>query len=367
VYERIDDAGSDGIWSRTLKARLRMHESVLKQSIKRLEARGYIRDMKSVENPNKKMYIKASLRPSDKATGGPWYTDSKLDEAFIDMLQEVIYVFVRNHSSYKSTHGGGSSGGGGGGGGGGASSSSLKQPKKGILKGGENHRPAAASAASRKRPADDADHAHQQRRSKVPRKEVLLPLRSGYRENPTVREIATWIEGTDIVKETILGHADIQQLVDVLVNDKLLEPVRRVDPLGGGYELQCGYRVSDLARLDLEAVAARLRRQEEEAARQRARELADSDGASDSGGEGGGGGGGGQLAGRGGAGNKTLSKPPPSAFFMGPPPMRNGQIDAPCGHCPKFNLCEMGGPVSPTNCVYYTHWAELEDMPELEG
>lgn len=108
VYELIDDAGADGIWARILKHRLNMHDSVLKQCIKYLETKGYIRHMKSVENIGKKMYIKATLRPSDRATGGPWYTDSTLDEAFIDQLLRVVFETIRNRSSYLSRHGGGS-------------------------------------------------------------------------------------------------------------------------------------------------------------------------------------------------------------------------------------------------------------------
>ena len=79
VYSVIDEAGADGIWNRTIKNKLNMHEAVVKNCIKYLETKGYIASMKNVEHPNKKMYIKANLRPSDRATGGPWFTDGELD------------------------------------------------------------------------------------------------------------------------------------------------------------------------------------------------------------------------------------------------------------------------------------------------
>jgi len=37
----------------------------------------------------------------------------------------------------------------------------------------------------------------------------------------------------------------------------------------------------------------------------------------------------------------------------------NGVSDAPCGRCPVFNLCEVGGPVNPENCVYFDEWLKF--------
>src|SRR5690625_6323896 len=104
VYSLIDDSGGDGIWSQTLQKRLNMHDSVLKNALKQLQTKGLIAPFKNVEHPNKKMFIKASIRPSDRATGGPWYTDQNLDEAFIEELQRVVFDFVKRQSGYLSTH-----------------------------------------------------------------------------------------------------------------------------------------------------------------------------------------------------------------------------------------------------------------------
>ena len=61
VYEQIDNSGNDGIWTRTIKHRLRIHESVFNACIKQLESKGYIRDIKSVE----KTKIKDSFNDED--------------------------------------------------------------------------------------------------------------------------------------------------------------------------------------------------------------------------------------------------------------------------------------------------------------
>ncbi|ROW11806.1 hypothetical protein VPNG_05030 [Cytospora leucostoma] len=297
VYELVDAAGADGIWTRTLKARLQMHDSVLKQHLKFLESKGYIKDMKSVEHPNKKMYIKASLRPSDRATGGPWYTDSNLDEAFISELLKVIFDFITRQSTYRSVHGGGHK---------------EKQPKKGILKGDKDA--VAAAKAGKKRGAEDistddapAPKEKQQRQHREPKRTQLLPLPAGYNSYPTVRQIAELISTSGITNNTTLGIADVQQLVDVLVYDGLVEPIR-VGKVRG-------YRTVRAARVDPTPLTALMR---DHSMDEDMLEL--------------------------------------QAQDMGAGPMSNGLTEAPCGRCPVFDLCDEGGPVSPGNCVYFQRW-----------
>ncbi|ERS96475.1 hypothetical protein HMPREF1624_07388 [Sporothrix schenckii ATCC 58251] len=332
VYELIDDAGADGIWARSLKHRLNMHESVLKQCIKHLETRGYIRDMKSVENIGKKMYIKATLRPSDRATGGPWYSDGVLDGDFIESLQELVFDAIRNRSTYLSrvrTAAPAASAASA------ASAAATKQPKKGVVRGGtKDASPGSTTAAvgvtrGRKRTADALStggdnnkketngHAskHRSHTHHTARRQILLPMPAGYTEYPTVRRIAELIEQSGVAMNTTLGEADIQQLVDLLVYDGLLEPVR----LPGSHDT--GYRALNAARLD-EASAS------------------SSSHAPDTPGE-----------------PRTTPK-------GAPPPLNNGLTESPCGLCPVFDLCEDGGPVSPANCVYFNRWLGLEEALE---
>lgn len=293
VYELIDEAGGDGIWSRTLKGRLKMHESVLKTCIKYLESKGYITDMKSVEHPNKKMYIKANLRPSDRATGGPWYTDSNLDEAFITGLERIIFNFIKNKStSFRE--------------------GMTKTPKKGVAGG------AGAAARGTKRPATDMSKDGTPAPSATPtpapvthhapggrKPPPYLPFPAGYNYYPTAHEIAEFISISGITNNTTLSEDDVQQLVDILCYDGLIEPVvvgrRR------------GYRTTRISRQEVDD-PARLKEEEE----------------------------GGEVP------------------RLGPEPLANGFVEAPCGRCPVFELCEEGGPVNPSNCVYFQRWLGLE-------
>jgi len=308
VYAVIDEAGADGIWNRTIKNKLNMHENLVKQCIKHLETKGYIASMKNVEHPNKKMYIKANLRPSDRATGGPWFTEGELDTAFIDQLKEIIFEYIKSKSAYLGSLLGQSA------------NPALRPPRKGTIRGTAPSAPAsdadATSARGTKRAATDISNdespapARAPEGSGAPRRppgKVYLPMPAGYRHYPTVPEIAQLIHDTGITNNTTLGEADIQQLVDVLRYDGLIEPIK----VNG----RRGYRVARPTKQDTVSFAKRQKDRE---------------------------------AGIG------LDLP---IFGMEPP--GNGLTEVPCGRCPVFELCEEGGPVSPANCVYFDQWLEI--------
>ncbi|GKT42956.1 putative dolichyl pyrophosphate Man9GlcNAc2 alpha-1,3-glucosyltransferase [Colletotrichum spaethianum] len=290
VYGAIDEAGGDGIWSKSIQNRLNMHDSVLKTALKQLQGKGLIAPFKNVEHPNKRMFIKASMRPSERATGGPWFTDSALDEAFIEELQRVIFDYVKRKSTYLST---GSSASG---------ATRTAVPKKGVLKGGLDTKGRKRSAGEISGADDEAGPKSAVPAVQPPKKvPTNLPLPAGFKEYPTVREIARFISQSGITSDTILGEEDMQKLIDVLVFDGLIEPIRVSGRLG--------YRVTRAPRQSTTNWAAR------------------QDGGPDEG---------------------------------GPEPFVNGYTEAPCGRCPVFDLCEEGGPVSASNCVYFQRWLGLE-------
>ncbi|KAK1547669.1 RNA polymerase Rpc34 subunit [Colletotrichum paranaense] len=288
VYGAIDEAGGDGIWSKSIQNRLNMHDSVLKTALKQLQGKGLIAPFKNVEHPNKRMFIKASMRPSERATGGPWFTDSTFDEAFIEEIQRVIFDYVKRKSTYHSTGSSSSS----------SAATRTAVPKKGVLKGG------LPDTKGKKRSAEEMSGASEADTKPAPvvqppkREPTCLPLPAGFKEYPTVREIARFISQSGITSDTILGEEDMQKLIDVLVFDGLIESIR----VSG----RVGYRVCRAPRQSNTAWAGR---QDDEG---------------------------------------------------GPEPFVNGYTEAPCGRCPVFELCEEGGPVSASNCVYFQRWLGLE-------
>jgi DNA-directed RNA polymerase III subunit RPC6 len=94
VYSYIKESGREGIWTKTIKIKTNLHQHVVLRCLKSLESQRYIKAIKSVKHPTRKIYMLASLQPSVEVTGGPWFTDSELDSEFIDNLLNVAWRFV---------------------------------------------------------------------------------------------------------------------------------------------------------------------------------------------------------------------------------------------------------------------------------
>ena len=67
---------------------------------KNLENNRYIKSIKSVKHPTRKIYMLYNLQPSIDVTGGPWFTDSELDTEFIETLLEVCWRFIVGKTMY---------------------------------------------------------------------------------------------------------------------------------------------------------------------------------------------------------------------------------------------------------------------------
>ncbi|OBA20466.1 RNA polymerase Rpc34 [Metschnikowia bicuspidata var. bicuspidata NRRL YB-4993] len=94
IYSHIEASGREGIWTKTLKAKTNMHQHIVMRCLKLLELQRYIKLIKSVKHPTRKIYMLYNLQPSIDVTGGPWFTDSELDTEFIDSLLTVIWRFI---------------------------------------------------------------------------------------------------------------------------------------------------------------------------------------------------------------------------------------------------------------------------------
>ena len=91
-----------GIWTKTLKMRTNLHQTIINRVLKSLESRGSIKAVKSVKHPTRKIYMISSLQPSVELTGGPWYTDNELDTEFVDQLKEAILRYITSCTFPKS-------------------------------------------------------------------------------------------------------------------------------------------------------------------------------------------------------------------------------------------------------------------------
>lgn len=94
VYQHIEALGREGIWTKTLKAKTNLHQHIVNKCLKLLESQRYIKLVKLVKHPTRKIYMLYNLQPLTDVTGGPWFTDSELDTEFIDSLLLLIWRYV---------------------------------------------------------------------------------------------------------------------------------------------------------------------------------------------------------------------------------------------------------------------------------
>ncbi|KAK8100665.1 DNA-directed RNA polymerase III subunit RPC6 [Apiospora kogelbergensis] len=220
VYSWIDNAGGEGIWQQTLRNRTGItQDQQFKNILKQLETKRLITSFMSVQNASHRCWIKASIKPSIKVTGGPWYADGDLDESFINILLNVVFDFIKDQGSYSTRAGGGSTARG--------ASTSPVLPKK-VLKGKESD--IAVAARGRKRDADaitnDDESTPLKARRANTQQRILLPMPAGYNNYITLTEITERIAAANITRGTKLKESDVKQLLDVLIYDSRIEEIK---------------------------------------------------------------------------------------------------------------------------------------------
>lgn len=107
VLGHIQAAANQGIWTKHLKAKTELHQTVIDRCLKSLVQKQLIKSVKGVKYPTRKIYMMAHLEPSVELTGGPWYTDNELDTEFIKLLCSACLRFVRERTlpKYKNSDG----------------------------------------------------------------------------------------------------------------------------------------------------------------------------------------------------------------------------------------------------------------------
>ncbi|KAI5785945.1 RNA polymerase Rpc34 [Geopyxis carbonaria] len=98
LYGYIQEAAREGIWSKTLKAKSNMHTTTMTKCLKTLEQKRYVKVIQSVKYPTRKIYMLYELTPSIEVSGGPWFTDSELDNEFINELLTAMTKFITSKS-----------------------------------------------------------------------------------------------------------------------------------------------------------------------------------------------------------------------------------------------------------------------------
>ncbi|KAF4574763.1 34-kDa subunit of RNA polymerase III (C) [Pleurotus pulmonarius] len=101
VYSHIQGSKNEGIWTKQLKAKTNLHQTVIDRCLKTLTQKAMIKRVPSVQHPTRKIYMLEGLEPSIALTGGPWYTDNEFDTEFIKLLKSASLRFIQEQSFPK--------------------------------------------------------------------------------------------------------------------------------------------------------------------------------------------------------------------------------------------------------------------------
>lgn len=187
IYTYIENSGRDGLWTRTLKSKANIHQSVITRCIKALENKGLIKSVFNVKAPTQKVYMLTSLAPTEQMTGGPWYQEGELDEDFIRLMSELAHKYV-------------------------VSRSFVEVQAKRVAKKGKMSR---AQASKERDQALGTNHSSGM---------DLLPLPPGYQNYPKPPEVRKHLNSLNVSQVTLDDKAT-STLLDVLCYDGKLEKV----------------------------------------------------------------------------------------------------------------------------------------------
>ncbi|KAH9941555.1 RNA polymerase Rpc34 subunit-domain-containing protein [Amylocystis lapponica] len=101
VLSHIQASGNEGIWTKHLKSKTELHQTVIDRCLKSLTQKQLVKAVKSVKYPTRKIFMLFHLEPSVEMTGGPWYTDNELDTEFIKLLCSACLRFIKDRSLPK--------------------------------------------------------------------------------------------------------------------------------------------------------------------------------------------------------------------------------------------------------------------------
>ena len=94
VYQTIQASKDMGIWTKDLKVKSNLQQPAINKILKKLEGRQLIKEVRSVQSKNRKVYMSFEVEPSAEITGGAWYTEQEFDNNFINTLQRACLKHI---------------------------------------------------------------------------------------------------------------------------------------------------------------------------------------------------------------------------------------------------------------------------------
>jgi len=302
------------MWTKTLKARTNLHQTVLNRCIKGLETASLIKQIKSIKFPGRKIYMLYDLNPGEEVTGGPWFSEGELDVDFIELIGGLITEYVKDNSWREGP----------------------KAPK-----------PSSARVKKQPQQPQQAEQPQQENTletypSSQPalshRGRILVPYPPSYQDYPTATDILDWIDSKGVVQGKDLALTDLTHLLDVLVFDNRLERMGKrsaanpSSPSPSSDEPENDSQDEEMNNASDDHNDDPRRRSSTSRAKSKTKTPAPQDP--------------GDMY-------RWVRVPGAEDIERGP---GNGFSESPCSRCPVFRLCEEGGPVDARSCGYFEDW-----------
>jgi len=308
VYTTIEASTTTGIWTKTLSARTNLHQSVLTKALKYLETKGYVKQIKSVKFPKRKMYMLKDLEPTEETSGGPWFSDGELDVEFISSIANIMEIRIKRQS--------------------------WRDGKKLVLKPQGEEADDVLEELETDFTRDRRFYAPSMNDKK---RNDVVPYPAGHKGYPTATELLNWIEAQGLVTGKDIQLQDMNALLDVLVYDGKIERMgkRKVDAAysasssSGAKKREAEVLGSDDD--DEEATSSKKPKKGRAKHQSPPPEPQEEDMF------------------------RWVRRPLDEDIENGP---GNGFSEAPCSRCPVFRLCEDGGPVDARSCEYFEKWLD---------
>eukprot|EP00933_Yihiella_yeosuensis_P024616 TRINITY_DN19089_c0_g1_i1.p1 TRINITY_DN19089_c0_g1~~TRINITY_DN19089_c0_g1_i1.p1 ORF type:complete len:328 (-),score=62.95 TRINITY_DN19089_c0_g1_i1:22-1005(-) len=94
VYQFIEKAGDKGAWSRSLKDQTRLQQHTITKATKELMKKQLIKEVKSVQNRNRKVFMLFDIEPAREVSGGTWYQDGEFNTERVETLREQCMAYI---------------------------------------------------------------------------------------------------------------------------------------------------------------------------------------------------------------------------------------------------------------------------------
>ncbi|KIW87058.1 uncharacterized protein Z519_12355 [Cladophialophora bantiana CBS 173.52] len=313
VLQVIDGAKTSGMWTKQIQSKTALHTNIVEKVFRVLEGRGLIKQMKSVTHPQRKMYILASLTPSEDATGGSWFSEGRLDIGLIETISTVIEHYVSTKSWQEIKPDDVEEGPG----------QKRKRPGSSFEEHGDDRAKLAKTGEGQNNKARTSKH-------QISSQKSYKPFGPGYKAYPTLEDITRHIINIKVTG-SILPQNAVAQLLQVMVYDDRLFKLHR-PPVGNELPddhvnntvtmYRCFKTPQDLIEehqlykrkvSDHDYVRKAAYRQEE------------------------------------------LER-----LGVG------GSSEVPCLRCPSFDICGDGGPVNVATCKYFDEWYDKLEEADRE-